>query len=52
MFCVASSSFQVLRFPHEGKIFIVNQFSFFSSSALNDNVPYVGNIDIPYESVG
>lgn len=40
MFFVVSSLFRVLRFPHEGKIVTVNQFSFFSSSASNGNVPY------------
>ena len=52
MFCVVSSLFRVLHFPHEGKIVIVDQLSFFSFGMLNDNVPCVGNIEIPYESVG
>jgi len=52
MFCVVSSLFRVLHFPHEGKIVKVDQLSFFSSGTLNDNVPYVGNTKIPYESVG
>ena len=52
MFCVVSSLFQVLRFAHEGKIVIVNLLPFFSFGSLNGNVPYVGNTEIPYESVG
>jgi len=52
MFCVVSSLFLVLRFPHEGKIVTIDQLSFFSSGSSNDNVPYVGNTEVPYESVG
>lgn len=42
----------MLYFPHEGKIITVNQLAFLSSSSSNGNVPYVGNTDIPYESMG
>jgi len=49
---VVYTLFRVLCFPHEGKIVIVDQLAFFSSSSSNGNVPYVGNTDIPYESVG
>lgn len=52
MFCVVSSFFRVLHFPHEGKIVTVDQLPFFYSGSLNANVPYVGNTEIPYESVG
>ena len=52
MFGVLSSLFGVLCFPHEGKIVIVDQLAFFSSNSSNGNVPYVGNTEIPYESVG
>lgn len=52
MFCVVSSLFHVLRFPHEGKIVTVDQISFFASSSSSSNVPYVGNTNIPYESMG
>lgn len=51
MFCVVSSFFRVLHFPHEGKIFTVDQLSFFTSGSLNGNVPYMGNTKIPYESM-
>lgn len=49
---VASSLFHVLRFPHQGKIFTVDQLSFFSSSTSDGNVPYMKHIDAAYESVG
>lgn len=52
MLCVVSSLFNVLHFPQEGKIITVDQLAFFSSSSSNSNVPYLGNTDIPYESVG
>jgi len=51
MSCVMSSLFRVLRFPHEGKIVMVDQLYFFTSISSNANVPYVGNTEIPYESV-
>lgn len=31
---------------------MVDQLYFFSSGSSNENVPYVGNTEIPYESVG
>lgn len=31
---------------------MVDQLSLFSSGSLNKNIPYVGNTEIPYESVG
>lgn len=52
MFCVVYTLFYVLCFPHEGKIVIVDQLAFLSSSSSNGNAPYMGNTDIPYESVG
>lgn len=52
MFSVVSSLFCVLRFPHQGKIVTVDQLSFFSSGSSNSNIPYVGNNEIPYESMG
>ena len=49
---IASSLFHVLRFPHQGKIVIVDQFSFLASSSSDGNVPFVEHTSIPYESVG
>ena len=45
-FCVVSSLFRMLRFPHEGKIVTIDQLSFFSFGSSKDNVPYVGNTEI------
>lgn len=52
MFCVVSTLFHGIYFPHQGKIVIFNHLAFFSSNSSNGNVPYVGNTDIPNESVG
>jgi len=52
MFCVVSTLFCVLCFPHEGKIVTVDHLAFFSSNSSNGNVPCVGNTNIPYESFG
>jgi len=49
---MASSLFHVIHFPHQGKIVIVNQLSFFASSSSDGNVPYVKHIGAPYESLG
>lgn len=42
--------FWVLHFPHEGKFVTIEQLSFFSSSASNYNVSYVGNTEVSYVS--
>lgn len=51
MRAVASSLFRVILFPHQGKIVIVDQLSFFTSSS-EGNVPFVEHTSIPLESVG
>jgi len=51
MFCVVSSHFRVLRFPHQGKIVAIDQLAFFSSESSTGNVPYVGKTNITYENV-
>lgn len=51
MFCAVSSFFYVLRFPQDGKIVTIDQLAFFSSGSSNGNVPYVGNNNIPCESI-
>lgn len=38
MFCVVSTLFRMLCFPHQGKIVTVNQLAFFSSNSPNGNV--------------
>lgn len=52
MHVVASSLFRMIHFPQQGKIVTINQLSFFASSSLDDNVPYVKHSGAPYESVG
>lgn len=52
MRAMASSLFRVVSFPHQGKIVTVDQFSFFTSSSFDGNVPFVEHTSIPYESVG
>ena len=52
MHVVASSLFCMIQFPHQGKIVIVDQFSFFASSSSDGNVPYVKHTSAPYDSVG
>jgi len=51
MCVVALSLFRVLFFPHQGKIVMVDQLSFTSSSSYG-NVLFVEHTSIPYESVG
>ncbi len=51
MHAVASSLFRVIRFPHQGKIVMVDQLSFFASSS-EGNVPFVEHTPVPFESVG
>ena len=51
MLRILSTLFYVLKFPHEGNIITVDQFSFFTSSFKN-NVPYVYQFPTPYETIG
>ena len=51
MLCVSSTLFQLLKFPHEGKIITLDQFYFFTSSSEN-NVHYGDQIHNPPDSVG
>lgn len=52
MHVISSSLFHVLYFPHQGKILMVDQLSFFASSSFEGNVPYVEHTSIPYDNVG
>ena len=52
MHVVAFSLFRVIRFPRQGKIVTIDQLSFFASSSLDGNVPYVKHSGAPYGSVG
>jgi hypothetical protein len=40
---VVSTLFCVVRFPHQGKVFTVDQLAFFHSDARTDNVPFIAN---------
>ena len=51
MQAVASSLFRVVRFPHQGRIFTVDQLSFFASS-FEGNVPFVEHTSKSLVSVG
>lgn len=50
MFCVVSSLFRIVHFPHQGKIVIVDKLDFFSSDSSTGNVPYLGKTKITYEN--
>ena len=52
MHVVASFLFRVIHFPHQGKIFTIDQLSLFSSSSTDGNVLYLKHSGAPYESVG
>ena len=51
MQAVASSLFHIIRFPHQGKIFTIDQLSFFASSS-DGNIPFVEHTSKSYESLG
>jgi hypothetical protein len=48
---VVSSLFHVIRFPHQGKVFTVDQLAFFKSDTCTDNVSFIANPP-GYENVG
>ena len=55
MTVVASSVFQCVQFPHQGKIATVNQLDFCMTDArapATNNIPFLGYHKITYESVG
>jgi hypothetical protein len=55
MTSVASSVFQCVQFPHQGKIVTVDQLDFCTIDArtpTTDNIPFLGGHKIMYESVG
>jgi hypothetical protein len=52
---VASSVFRCVQFPHQGKIVTVDQLDFFAADAhapATNNIPFLGDHKITYESVG
>ena len=53
MTAVMSSLFQLIIFPHKGKIVKIDQLSYYSSDpASTDSIQHVGKSTIPYEDVG
>jgi hypothetical protein len=52
MHVVVSTLFQVVRFPHQGKVVTVNQLSFFNSNTRTGNVPFIAKTPPGYENVG
>jgi hypothetical protein len=52
MRAVVSTLFRVLRFPHQGKVVMVDQLAFFNSDNRMGNVPFIANTPPGYENVG
>jgi hypothetical protein len=55
MTTVASSMFQCVQFPHQGKIVTVDQLDFCTTDArtpTTNNIPFLGDHKITYESIG
>jgi hypothetical protein len=52
---VASSVFQCVQFPHQGKIVIIDQLYYWTPDArtpTTKDIPFLGDSKITYESVG
>ena len=53
MTAIVSSVFQLIKFPHNGKIITIDQLTYFSSDPSSfDNIQHVGKTTIPYKDVG
>ena len=53
MTAIISSVFQLIKFPHNGKIVTIDQLTYFSSDpASSDNIQHVSKTTIPYKDVG
>jgi len=53
MTAIVSSVFQLIKFPHNGKIFMIDQLSYLSSDpASTDIVQHIDKMTIPYKNVG
>jgi hypothetical protein len=52
MCVVVSTLFCVLRFPHQGKVVIVDQVAFFNSDSRTSNIPFISKTPPSYENVG
>jgi hypothetical protein len=51
MHTVVSTLFCVVRFPHQGKVVIVDQLAFFNSDTRTGNVPFIAKTPPGYENV-
>jgi hypothetical protein len=49
---VVSTLFRVVRFPHQGKVFMVDQLAFFNSDTRTGNVSFIAKTPPGYETVG
>jgi hypothetical protein len=55
MIVFASSVFRCVQFPYQGKIFTINQLDYCTPDArtpTSNNIPFLGDTKITYESVG
>jgi hypothetical protein len=52
MRAVVSTLFHVLCFPHQGKVVIVDQMTFFNSDSHTSNIPFISKTPPGYENVG
>jgi hypothetical protein len=52
MRAVVSTLFHVVRFPHQGKVFTVDQLAFFNSDTRIGNVSFIAKTPPGYENVG
>jgi hypothetical protein len=52
MRAVVSTLFCVVRFPHQGKVVIVDQLAFFNSDTRTGNVSFIAKTPPSYENVG
>ena len=53
MTAIVSFVFQIIMFPHQGKIVKVDQLSYYLSDPTStDSIQHVGKTTIPYEDVG
>jgi hypothetical protein len=48
---VVSTLFRVVRFPHQGKVVMVDQLSFFNSNTRTGNVSFIAKTPLGYENV-
>jgi hypothetical protein len=49
---VVSTLFHVVRFPHQGKVFTIDQLAFFNFDTRTDNIPFIAKTPLGYENVG